>query len=155
MGSRLLRRWILEPLSDIREIHNRQAFTAFLAENREAREKLGEIMAQVPDIERLLGRVINLSASPRDLAAVRKALGQLPHLKLLLTSTGFFECAPELASRLDGASGALNLLRAELDKALAETPPARLSDGGVIREGYNKELDELRAELKRLRDLLD
>ncbi|MEI7527442.1 MAG: DNA mismatch repair protein MutS [Elusimicrobiota bacterium] len=145
MGSRLLRRWILEPLSDIREIHNRQAFTAFLAENREAREKLGEIMAQVPDIERLLGRVINLSASPRDLAAVRKALGQLPHLKLLLTSTGFFECAPELASRLDGASGALNLLRAELDKALAETPPARLSDGGVIREGYNKELDELRA----------
>jgi DNA mismatch repair protein MutS len=144
MGSRLMRRWILEPLSDIREIQSRQAFTAFLAENREAREQLGEIMSQVPDIERLLGRIINLSASPRDLAAVRKALGQLPRLKLLLSSAGFFECAPELASRLDGASSALHALRAELEKALAETPPARLSDGGVIREGYNKELDELR-----------
>jgi len=145
MGSRLLRRWILEPLTDMREILSRQAFTAFLAENREAREQLGEIMSQVPDIERLLGRVINLSASPRDLAAVRKALGQLPRLKLLLSSAGFFECAPELASRLDGVSSALNTLRAALDKELAETPPARLSDGGVIREGASPELDELRS----------
>ncbi len=145
MGSRLLRRWILEPLCDLREIQSRQGFTAFLAANREAREKLGDILAQVPDIERLLGRVINLSASPRDLAAVRKALAQLPHLKLLLSSTGFFEGAPELASRLDGGSHALNALRAELDRALAENPPARLSEGGVILEGYNKELDELRS----------
>ncbi len=145
MGSRLLRRWILEPLCDLREIQTRQAFTAFLAENREAREQLGDILAQVPDIERLLGRIINLSASPRDLAAVRKALGQLPRLKLLLSSAGFFECAPELASRLDGVSRALNDLRSELEKALAETPPARITDGGVIREGYSPELDELRS----------
>ncbi len=144
MGSRLLRRWILEPLTDLREIHSRQAFTAFLAEGRESREQLGEVLSQVPDIERLLGRVINLSASPRDLGAVRKALSQLPRLKLLLSSAGFFECAPELASRLDGASHALNSLRAELERALADNPPARLSDGGVIREGYSPELDELR-----------
>lgn len=145
MGSRLLRRWLLEPLTDLREIHSRQAFTAFLAEGREAREQLGDILSQVPDVERLLGRVINLSASPRDLGAVRKALAQLPRLKLLLSSAGFFESAPEIASRLDGASHALNSLRAELDLALAENPPARLSDGGVIREGYSPELDELRA----------
>ena len=144
MGSRLLRRWILEPSTDLREIHSRQAFTAFLAEGRESREQLGEILSQVPDIERLLGRVINLSASPRDLGAVRKALTQLPRLKLLLSSAGFFECAPELASRLDAGTHALNSLRAELERALAETPPARLSDGGVIREGYSPELDELR-----------
>jgi DNA mismatch repair protein MutS len=145
MGSRMLRRWILEPLTDMREILSRQAFTAFLAENREAREQLGDILEQVPDIERLLGRVINLSASPRDLAAVRKALGQLPRLKLLLSSAGFFECAPELASRLDAVSHALNGLRSELEKALAENPPARLSDGGVICAGYSPELDELRS----------
>ena len=145
MGSRLLKRWILEPLSDIREILSRQAFTAFLAESREAREQLGDILAQVPDVERLLGRVINLSASPRDLAAVRKALGQLPRLKLLLSTGGFFERAPELASRLDGVSHALNGLRAELERALAENPPARMSDGGVICEGYSAGLDELRA----------
>ena len=155
MGSRLLKRWILEPLCDISAIQSRQAFTAFLAENREAREQLGDIMAQVPDIERLLGRVINLSASPRDLAAVRKALGQLPRLKLLLSSAGFFECAPELASRLDGVSHALNALRDELEKALAEPPPARLSDGGVIRQGYDSALDELRAVRRDSQKLLD
>ncbi|PIU19401.1 MAG: DNA mismatch repair protein MutS [Elusimicrobia bacterium CG08_land_8_20_14_0_20_59_10] len=154
MGSRLLRRWILEPLSDINAIRSRQNFTAFLAENREGREQLGEIMAQVPDIERLLGRVINLSASPRDLAAVRKALVQLPRLKLLLSSSGFFECAPGLASRLDGVSHALTALRAALEKALSETPPARLSDGGVIREGYSAELDELRAVRRNSQQLL-
>lgn len=144
MGSRMLRRWLLEPLTDLREIHSRQDFTAFLAESREGREQLGDILSQVPDVERLLGRVINLSASPRDLGAVRKALTQLPRLKLLLSSTGFFERAPELASRLDGSSHALNSLRAELERALSETLPARLSDGGVIREGYSPELDELR-----------
>ena len=144
MGSRMLRRWLLEPLTDLREIHSRQDFTAFLAENREAREQLGDILSQVPDIERLLGRVMNLSASPRDLGAARKALTQLPRLKLLLSSAGFFECAPELAARLDAASHALNSLRAELERALAENPPARLSDGGVIREAYSAELDELR-----------
>lgn len=155
MGSRLLKRWILEPLCDISAIQSRQAFTAFLAESREAREQLGEIMAQVPDIERLLGRVINLSASPRDLAAVRKALGQLPRLKLLLSSAGFFECAPELASRLDSVSHALTALRNELEAALAETPPARLSDGGVIRQGYDSALDELRAVRRDSQKLLD
>ncbi len=144
MGSRLLRRWLLEPLTDLREINSRQDFTAFLAENREAREQLGEVLAQVPDIERLLGRVINLSASPRDLGALRKALTQLPRLKLLISSAGFFERAPELAARLDAASHALNSLRGELERALSETPPARLADGGVIREGYSPELDELR-----------
>ena len=144
MGSRLLRRWLLEPLTDLREIQSRQAFTAFLAEGREAREQLGDILAQVPDIERLLGRVINLTASPRDVAAVRKALTQLPRLKLLLSSAGFFECAPELASRLDATSHALNALRTDLERALSDAPPARLSDGGVIREGYSPELDELR-----------
>ena len=144
MGSRMLRRWLLEPLTDLREIHSRQDFTAFLAENREAREQLGDILSQVPDVERLLGRVINLSASPRELGAVRKALTQLPRLKLLLSSAGFFERAPELAARLDAASHALNGLRAELERALAENPPARLSDGGVIREAYSDDLDELR-----------
>ncbi|MEK7720787.1 MAG: DNA mismatch repair protein MutS, partial [Elusimicrobiota bacterium] len=121
---------------------------------REAREQLGDILGQVPDIERLLGRVINLSASPRDLAAVRKALGQLPRLKLLLSSAGFFECAPELASRLDGVSHSLNGLRAGLEKDLAENPPARLSDGGVMREGCNAELDELRSARRDSRKLL-
>ena len=155
MGSRLLRRWILEPLTDMRAILSRQAFTAFLAGNREGREALGEIMAQVPDVERALGRVISLTASPRDLGAVRRALLQLPRLKLLLSSAGFFECAPELAARLESSSQALTALRGDLEKALAENPPPRVSDGGVIREGYSRELDELRSVRRDSQQLLN
>ena len=144
MGSRMLKKWILEPLTELHDINTRQQFTAFLTRNRDAREGLSEILSQIPDIERVLGRVINGSAAPRDAAAVRKALGQMARLKLLLSSSHFFECVPELAGRVESVSPALTNLREVLDRAVAEAPPARLSDGGVIRENYNSELDELR-----------
>ena len=145
MGSRMLRKWILEPLTELHAVNARQRFTAFLAGNRDARENLGELLSQVPDIERVLGRVVNGSATPRDAAAVRKALGQTARLKLLLGSPQFFECVPELAGRVETASHSLGALREVLSEALVEVPPARLSDGGVIKEGYNAELDELRS----------
>jgi len=144
MGSRMLKKWILEPLTELHDINIRAQFTAFLTQNREARESLSEILSQIPDIERVLGRVINGSATPRDAAAVRKALGQMARLKLLLSSARFFECVPELAGRVETVSPALGGLREILDRAVTEAPPARLSDGGVIRESYSSELDELR-----------
>ena len=154
MGSRLLKRWLLEPLAEPHAINTRQNFTAFLAENREARESLAEMLSQIPDIERLLGRVLARSAVPRDIAAVRKALGQLPRLKLLLSSTSFFECVPELVGRLENISPALTALREKLEAALSDNPPARISDGGVIREGFSSGLDELRATRRNSQKLL-
>ena len=145
MGSRMLKKWILEPLTELHEINTRQQFTAFLTRNREDRESLSDLLSRIPDIERVLGRVVNMSAGPRDAAAVRKALGQLARLKLLLSSSRFFECVPELAGRVESVSLPLGGLREVLDRAVAEVPPARLSDGGVIRENYSPELDELRA----------
>jgi len=144
MGSRMLKKWILEPLTELHDINARQQFTAFLADNREGREGLAEILSKIPDIERLLGRVVNLSAGPRDAAAVRKALGQMARLKLLLSSPRFFECVPELAGRMETVSRALGGLREVLDRAVVDAPPAKLSDGGVISENYSPELDELR-----------
>lgn len=144
MGSRMLKKWILEPLTELHEINNRAAFTAFLVGNREACESLADILSRIPDVERVLGRVINGSALPRDAAAVRKALGQLARLKLLLSSSDFFERVPELAGRLEAVSPALAGLREVLDRALTDAPPARLSDGGVIRDNFSPELDELR-----------
>ena len=144
MGSRMLKKWILEPLTELHEINTRAHFTAFLARNREASDSLSDILSQMPDIERLLGRVINGSAAPRDAAAVRKALGQLKRLKLLLSSSNFFECVPGLAGRVESVYPALSSLREVLDKAIVDAPPARLSDGGVIRENHSPELDELR-----------
>jgi len=154
MGSRLLKRWLLEPLAEPHAINLRQNFTAFLAENRESRENLSAILSQIPDIERLLGRVLARSASPRDLAAARKALGQLPRLKLLLSSADFFECVPELAGRLAAVSPALTALREKIEAALADNPPARVYDGGVIREGFSAELDELRSTRRNSQKLL-
>ncbi|MEI7481216.1 MAG: DNA mismatch repair protein MutS [Elusimicrobiota bacterium] len=144
MGSRMLKKWILEPLTELHDINMRAQFTSFLTQNREARESLSDILSQIPDIERVLGRVINGSAAPRDAAAVRKALGQMARLKLLLSSAHFFECVPELAGRVETISPALGSLREILDRAVTEAPPARLSDGGVIKENYSPELDELR-----------
>lgn len=154
MGSRLLKKWLLEPLCDLPAIKARHDFTGFLAEDREARGSLAALLAQVPDIERVLGRVANASASPRDAAAVRRALAQLPRLKMLLTSPSFFEKSPGLAGALEEVSRPLNALRELLEKALSETPPARLSDGGVIKDGWNAELDELRGVRKNSQKLL-
>jgi DNA mismatch repair protein MutS len=154
MGSRMLKKWILEPLTALHDINARQQFTAFLVRNREACESLAEILSQIPDIERVLGRVVNMSASPRDAAAVRKALVQMARLKVLLSSARFFECVPELAGRVESVSPALGALREILTRAVAEAPPARLSDGGIIKEGYNPELDELRALRRNSQELL-
>ncbi len=154
MGSRLLKKWLLEPLCDLPAIKARHDFTGFLAEDREARESLAALLAQVPDIERVLGRVANASASPRDAAAVRRSLSQLPRLKMLLTSPAFFAKAPGLAGTLEEVSKPLNALRELLEKSLSETPPAKLSDGGVIKDGCSAELDELRSVRKNSQKLL-
>ena len=154
MGSRQLRRWILEPLSDLRDILNRQNFVSFLSDRTEEREGLAEILAQIPDIERILGRVINLSATPRDSAAIRKTLNQLPRLKILLSSAQFFNSAPEIAARIDSVSQTLQELRELLHKAVSDNPPVKLSDGGVIKAQYNEELDELRAVRKNSQTVL-
>lgn len=145
MGTRLLRRWILEPLGDINAIKSRQRFTAFIFENSEIRSKLKEVLSEIPDIERLLGRALGLTLSPRDLAAIRTALGQTESLNALLHTEDFFKAAPEIANRIEKSSLALGKLREMLEKALSQNPPLRLSDGGVIKEGWNVELDDLRS----------
>ena len=136
MGSRMLKKWILEPLTELQDINARQQFTSFLSENREGREGLAEILSKIPDIERLLGRVVNLSAGPRDAAAVRKALGQMARLKLLLSSPRFFECVPELAGRMETVS--LSPRRAARTAGPGRSRgPARKT---FRRRGYQREL---------------
>jgi len=144
MGSRLLKRWILEPLCDIKTIQARQDLTSFLVSSPESRGSLGTILEQMPDIERLLGRVVNMSVSPRDVAAVRKALLLFPELENLLKSDSFFKHAAEMSLALGSVSDKLMKLKALLNRAVTDDPPAKITDGGVIREGYNGELDELR-----------
>lgn len=138
MGTRCLRRWLQRPLRQHAEIRARHDAIAELIERgvlKELQQQLGDI----GDIERMLGRVAMRSARPRDLSGLRDALANLPGMAALLAP---FEQAlwRQLATPLLGHEA----VHARLQAALVAEPPVLLRDGGVIAEGYDAELDELR-----------
>jgi DNA mismatch repair protein MutS len=139
MGGRLLRRWLLSPLVEAQAIWNRQSAVEELLERQALRRRLRDALSRVSDLERLAGKMGTGRAGPRDLRALGRSLEQLPEVA---------EAAAQVsATLLDELTGDLDLLPelAELlERALADDPPANLGDGGVIREGYDPELDELR-----------
>lgn len=140
MGSRLLRRWLNRPVLDRAELVSRQEAVSAIHDAQRA-DDLRAVLADVCDLERVLTRVALGSARPRDLAQLRDTLVQLPELKrrvLALAST-----APRLAA-LAEACGEHDAERTLLERAIVETPPVLIRDGGVIAEGYDPELDELR-----------
>ncbi len=138
MGSRLLRRWISQPLRDLNAIEYRHARIESLLQGG-LFEPLQSLLGQVGDIERILARVALQTARPRDLATLRDALVLLPEIKSFLHSTG--------DHLLEQSAGNLSLHEAEkalLLAAVIEQPPVVIRDGGVIATGYDTELDELR-----------
>lgn len=138
MGSRLLRRWLSRPLRDHAQLRLRyHALAACLEDHRYA--ALRERLNGIGDIERILARVALKSARPRDLAQLRHALSELPALQAqlrALDSPRIQELAAEAAEHPE--------IHALLQKALIEMPPALIRDGGVLANGYDAELDELR-----------
>ncbi len=139
MGSRCLRRWINRPIRDHGVLRQRYHAIGTLLESR-ARENLYPILRGIGDIERILARVALKSARPRDLAALRNALGQLPELHEV-TSTADSPLLNALALNI----GTHPDTHALLQQAIIDTPPQLLRDGGVIAPGHDAELDELRA----------
>jgi DNA mismatch repair protein MutS len=140
MGARLLRRWMLYPLLEPDAINRRQDAIACLREHEAIRGQLRQELEKVYDLERLTSRVTMGSATPRDLAALRHSLESLPRLKHLL---GHLEppTFSELADRLDPLGDVARLLQ----EGIVDSPPPNLAEGGVIRTGYNAELDRLLA----------
>ncbi|MFL6620132.1 MAG: DNA mismatch repair protein MutS [Povalibacter sp.] len=138
MGGRELRRWLHRPLRNRRAVELRlNAVTALIDQG--LFRPVHDLLAQVGDIERGLARVALKSARPRDLAQLRDALGQLPALQTLLTN----EEAP-LLQELSKQVGTYPDLHALLTRAIVETPPPILREGGVIALGYDAQLDELK-----------
>lgn len=136
MGARLLRRWLHSPLRDIDRLNQRhQAIAELLETDNPLRDQLKEI----GDIERISARIALKSARPRDLAMLRQSLGILPSLRGKMSA---FES--DLLKRLYQNIGEHPDLHALLERALVENPPMLIRDGGVIREGYDSELDELK-----------
>jgi DNA mismatch repair protein MutS len=142
MGGRLLRRWLHRPLRDHTTLRIRYQAVATLMDSARY-EALAQALRGVGDLERILARVALRSARPRDLTQLRTALGTLPSLRRLLTATLDTAPSPLLEQLLNGLSEHGNE-HAVLTRAVAESPPHFLRDGGVIAAGYDAELDELR-----------
>ncbi|MCH8943784.1 MAG: DNA mismatch repair protein MutS [Proteobacteria bacterium] len=139
MGSRMLRRWLQHPLRDAAILKARfQTLDALLAASMT--EPLQERLDGIGDIERILSRVALRSARPRDLRQLCEALSRLPNLQRLLASIE----SPLLAD-LASQIGEHNAQHHLLSKAIIDSPPMLIRDGGVIAPGYDDELDDLRA----------
>ncbi len=139
MGSRLLRRWIQRPLRDSQTLAGRyQAIEAMIVNG--AGEDLQEALRGIGDVERILSRVALRSARPRDLRQLGEALARLPELRVQLDAL-----ESPLLEELSSEAGDHRRQAELLAKAIIDSPPMLIRDGGVIAEGYDEELDELRA----------
>ena len=141
MGSRRLRQWLHHPLRDTSELDARHAAIASLAHStsRLRHPRLAELFAPWSDVERITARIALRSARPRDLAGLRDTLATLPGLHEALASSG--ETGLEVAARDLVPAGDLH---ARLTTTLKDEPAAMIREGGVIRDGFDAGLDELR-----------
>jgi len=140
MGGRKLRQWINYPLMDLKKICHRQDAVEELLQAPGVRCELRELLSGVYDLERLNGRISLASASAKDLSALNSSLARIPAIKEKLASFG-----AQLLRELETGTDSLAEICALIERAIVENPPFVLRDGGIIADGYNEELDELRA----------
>ena len=138
MGSRLLKRWTGYPLIDLYKIRRRLAAVANLRDNRVCREDIRELLNGIYDLERLNGRVSLGRANARDLIALKLSILRLPAVKTRLSDS-----TSELLSDISSSLDSLQDIAEIIDKAICDNPPVSLKEGGLIREGFNHELDDL------------
>ncbi len=150
LGARQLRHWLLYPLRDLAALEARQDLIGDLLAAPDCLRQARETLREVRDLERTVGRLSQSTGNARDLLGLAASLGVVPELKRLLTTlpvggaeNGTGEAA-RLAARLERRLHPLPELAERLTGALAPEPPATLKDGGIFRDGYHAELDELR-----------
>jgi DNA mismatch repair protein MutS len=140
MGARLLQEWLLAPLTVRPEIEARLEAVAEFKEEHGLRGELREALGEAFDLQRLTARVSTGRASPRDLASVARTLRLLPRIKAKVTARSA-ALLRDLEARLELCPD----LRAALDAALVDDPPLSPREGGIIRRGYDADLDALHA----------
>ncbi len=139
MGGRMIRSWLLRPLVVLESIRDRLDAVEELAFRTSERGKVREALKTVHDLERLISRVALATASPRDLVALRQSLSAVPRVRVLLS-----ECQAPLIMSLASALDDLTDVRQWIEQTIQDEPPALARDGGFVRDGVDKELDELR-----------
>ncbi len=155
MGARLLRRWLARPLRSHERINQRLAAVEIFNANREARDKLMLELRELGDVERLVGRFAGARIlQPRDFLALKFSLWHLPEIQKLLAGLvrDLNDNGKSILGTITAELHALPELAEELDRFVAPEPPATAAHLGVIRDGANPELDELRALTRNSRD---
>lgn len=140
MGARTLRKYIEQPLIDRKEIERRLDAVDELKNNAISREEIREYLSPIYDLERLVCKITYQSANPRDLIAFESSLSMLPHIKYILQEMK----APllhEIYENLDTLEELCNLIQT----AIQDDPPLAMKEGGIIKDGYNEEVDRLRS----------
>ena len=140
MGARLLRSWLLKPLLNPVTIMKRQSYVRDLASAHILRDELGEMLSHTLDLERLTAKVVYGTANAKDLRAIYTSIARLPEIKALIMNSELSELK-SLASAIDTLEDIAELL----GKAIVDDPPFTIREGGMIREGFNKDVDYYRS----------
>lgn len=141
MGARLIRHWVKQPLLQVEDILKRQDAVQALHKDGRLLEDIIKEFEGIRDLERLITKVCAGYASPRDLVALKNSLEPIPRLKNLLQSLA--PLSPMIAAE-EAKLEALPDMTQLIGRAIVDEPPVRLSDGKIFRDGYCRELDELR-----------
>lgn len=147
MGGRLLKRWLGQPLLDMSELNRRQDAIEWFCDNTMARSQSISLLGGVADLERLINRVKSNIASPRELVALRRTLEVIPKLRQLLEGDGTVRW---LKDGLKPCQDIVDLI----SSSIVEQPPSGLDEGGVVKQGFSPELDDLRRKSKEAKQYL-
>jgi DNA mismatch repair protein MutS len=139
MGGRMLRKWIMRPLKQLTPIEDRLSSVSILVKDHNRREELRDELEQVGDLERLISRISVGRANARDLKQLQLSLAQIPRVKMQIGNTD-----NTLLNSINDQLKMLVEVQERIYNALMEEPPASIRDGGMIAEGFNEDLDELR-----------
>lgn len=143
MGSRKMRQWLREPLNSAKEINLRLDAVSELYSNLLLRNNIKENLKQIYDFERLAGRIACGNANGKDLIALRNSISVLPEIKSELGGSSS-ELLRQINEEIDCLSDVYDII----DRAICEEPPFTVKEGGLIKEGYSEELDNLKFSIK-------
>ncbi len=140
MGARTLRSFIEQPLIDKEEILKRQSAVGALVKNVVTREEIREYLGPIYDLERLMSKIVYKTANPRDLLAFRNSIKMIPAIKTSLLDTADNEELSRLQEELDPLRDIYELI----DQAIVEEPPLAIKESGIIKDGFDEDIDHFR-----------
>ncbi|MDI6640691.1 MAG: DNA mismatch repair protein MutS [Elusimicrobiota bacterium] len=148
MGSRQIRKFLLKPLTNIEKINQRQEVVEYFINEGILRRKIAELLKSISDIERILSRIASNLATPRDLIALKESFITVTKIRSTIESTetleNFIDSKPKILIDIINNLVDTSTIVKLISETIVDNPPANLSNGGVIKKGYNSELDELR-----------